>query len=59
MPSSPIGVLCDKKQKIFAFMHVHIPVLVFITTGDDHKIRMLSHLIFNTLENCNREGLGT
>ena len=29
-------------------------LILFIKTGDAHKIRMLSHTIFNTFKKCNR-----
>ena len=31
-------------------------LILFIKTDDAHKIRMLSHTIFNTFKKCNRGG---
>ena len=33
---------------------VHEIVIIFIKTDDAHKIRILSHTIFNTFKKCNR-----
>ena len=53
-PSSSIGVLCKKKQKKICFLCISITPIhkIVIKIGDAHKIRMLSHTIFNTFKKC-------
>ena len=61
-PSSPIGVLCEKKQKFLFFVYFHNTctqnsdyLILFIKTNNAHKAKILSHVTFNTLKKCNRK----